>query len=110
MPARTAQPPGRCRRAPEAVASLSSGVRAFSCDQQLQVLERAGYRADRLRRDTGVERRRVELGMSQEDLNDPDIDVLLEKMRGKAATQRMGRHALPDGGHVRRLMDGALEL
>src|SRR3954447_10851853 len=87
-----------------------SAARALSCHQELQVLKRTGYRADRLGRDPGVERRRVELGMSQEDLNDPDVDVLLEKMRGEAVTQGMGRHALADAGRFRRLMDGAIDL
>src|SRR5258707_62722 len=87
-----------------------SAARALSLHQQLEVLERTGYRADRLRRDTGVERRRVELGMSQEDLNDPDVDILLEKMRGEAVTQSVGRHALADAGRFRRLMDGAIDL
>src|SRR4030081_17684 len=61
-----------------------SAARALSLHQQLEVLERTGYRADRLRRDTGIKRRRVELGMSQKDLNNPDVDVLLQKMRGEA--------------------------
>src|SRR5260221_1968248 len=87
-----------------------SAARALSLHQQLEVLERTGYRADRLRRDTGIKRRRVELGMSQKDLNNPDVDVLLQKMRGEAVTQGMGCHALPDAGRFRRLMDGSIEL
>jgi hypothetical protein len=48
--------------------------------------------------------------MSQEDLHDPDVDVLLQKTRGEALTQGMGRHALADAGRFRRLMDGTIEL
>jgi len=48
--------------------------------------------------------------MSQKDLNNPDVDVLLQKMRGEAVTQGMGCHALPDAGRFRRLMDGTIEL
>src|ERR1700688_1527392 len=87
-----------------------SGARALSFHQQREMLERTGYRADRLRRDLGIKRGRVELGMSQEDLNDSDVDALLEKMRGEAVTQGMGRHALADAGRFRRLMDGAVDL
>ena len=63
-----------------------SGPRALSFYQQREMLERTGYRADRLRRDLGIKRGRVEFGMSQEDLNNSDVDVLLEKMRGEAVT------------------------
>src|SRR5260370_41728567 len=87
-----------------------SGARALSLHQQLEVLERTGYRAARLRRDTGIKRRRVELGMSQKDLNNPHVDVLLQKRRGEAVTQGMGCHALPDAGRFRRLPDGTIKL
>src|SRR5579859_144022 len=113
-PAWAARQAGPAARKTSATSSdgriAGSGARALSCHQQLQVLERTGYRADRLRRDTGIKRRRVELGMSQEDLNDPDVDVLLEKMRSEAVTQGVGRHALADAGRFRRLMDGAIDL
>src|SRR5258708_37700677 len=109
--ARQAGPAARKTSAPSSGGRIAySAVRALSLHQQLEVLERTGYRADRLRRDTGIKRRRVELGMSQKDLNNPDVDVLLQKMRGEAVTQGMGCHALPDAGRFRRLMDGTIEL
>jgi hypothetical protein len=37
-----------------------------------------------------------QVATAQEDLNDPDVNVLLEKMRGETVTQGMGRHALAD--------------
>ena len=87
-----------------------SGARALAFHQQLEMLERAGHRPDRLCRDAGIERGRVELGMPEQDLDDADVDVLLEQMGGEAVAQRMGRDALLDAGRFRRLMDGAVEL
>src|SRR5260221_9775786 len=109
--ARQADPAARKTSATSSGGRIAySAARALSLHQQLEVLERTGYRADRLRRDTGIKRGRVELGMSQKDLNNPDVDVLLQKMRGEAVTQGMGCHALPDAGRFRRLMDGTIEL
>ena len=60
--------------------------------QRRQAIEWAHDRADRvgcaqsarLRHDPRIERRRVELGVPQQNLNDANINVLLEQMRGKA--------------------------
>jgi hypothetical protein len=49
-----------------------------------QEVERAGHRADRADGDTGVERRRVELLVSEQSLDDPDIGLLLQEVGGKA--------------------------
>src|SRR5258708_15165733 len=67
-----------------------SGARALSFHQQREMLERTGYRADRLRRDLGIKRGRVELGMSHYDLNASPVHALLENMRGVAVTPGMG--------------------
>ena len=45
---------------------------------------------------TCVARRRVQLGMPKQSLDQPDIDAALEQMRGKAVAQRMQADALPD--------------
>src|SRR5690242_21642537 len=44
---------------------------------------------------TCVARRRVQLGMPKQSLDQPDIDAALEQMRGKAVAQRMQADALP---------------
>src|SRR5258707_6889736 len=87
-----------------------SAVRACAFDQQLEVLERARHRTDRLRGDTGIERGRIELGVPEQNLDDANIDILLQQVRGEAVAQRMGRHPLLDAGRLRRLMDRAVEL
>ena len=59
---------------------------------------------------TCVARRRVQLGMPKQSLDQPDIDAALKQMRGKAVAQRMQADALSDAGSVRRLMEQAAEL
>jgi hypothetical protein len=56
-------------------------------------LIRATKRPDRGIGDTGVKRRGVEFGMTQERLNHANIDILLEEVRGEAVPQRVRRHA-----------------
>ena len=46
----------------------------------------------------------------EQNLNDPDIDVLFEQMRGEAVPKRVGRDALGDSGRSRRGGNGATEL
>ena len=65
---------------------------------------------DRLGGDPGIERRGVELGVPEQDLDHPDIDVLLQQMRGEAVPQGVQGHALVDLGHLGRGMAGAIEL
>ena len=48
----------------------------------------------RLGGDVGIERGRVELGVAEQDLDDADVDVLLQQMRGEAVAQRVRRHPL----------------
>src|SRR5207253_8175441 len=54
-----------------------------------QKVERARHLADRADGDAGVKRRRVELFVSEQDLDDPDIGLLFQKMGGKAMSQGM---------------------
>src|SRR5215472_6529342 len=63
-----------------------------------QEVERARHLADRADRDACVERRGVELLVSEENLDDADIGLLLQKMRGKAVPQRMNADALGNAG------------
>ena len=52
-----------------------------------QEVERACHLAERADGDAGVERRRVELLVSEQNLDDPDIGLLLQEMGGKAVPQ-----------------------
>jgi hypothetical protein len=49
-----------------------------------QQVERTGHLTDRLDGHAGVQRRRVELLVSEQNLDDADIGLLLQEMRGKA--------------------------
>src|ERR1700758_4692221 len=90
--------------------TAGSAAGALALHQQLEALERTGHRPDRLGGDTGVKRGGVELGMPEQHLDDADVDILLEQMRGEAVPQCMGRHLLANAGRLRCLMDGAVEL
>ena len=48
--------------------------------------------------------------MSQQNLDHPDIDILLQEMRGEAVPQCMGETRLLISGHLGRGMAGATEL
>ena len=48
--------------------------------------------------------------MPEQDLNDADIDVLLEQMRGEAVPQRVRADALADPRRLGCLADSAVEL
>src|SRR5215472_12432977 len=78
--------------------------------QWREAVERAGHSADRLIGDAGVKSRGIELGMAEQDLDDADVSVLFQQMRGEAVPQRVRRHAFLDPGSFGRGMDGAVEL
>ena len=59
-----------------------------------QKVERACYLAERVDGDAGVERRRVELLVSEQHLDDPNIGLLLQEMGGEAVPQRMNADSL----------------
>src|SRR5271170_1834685 len=65
-----------------------SGGRRSAREVDAQPLQRALDVADRVDGNAGVERSRLELGVSEQHLNHPDIDVLLEQM---------GRETVPQG-------------
>src|SRR5690349_21184659 len=95
-------------------AALTPPVRAYASSSAAGACRQAA-RADLDGGDptcghTCVARRRVQLGMPKQSLDQPDIDAALEQMRGKAVAQRMQADALPDAGSGRRLMEQAAEL
>src|SRR5262245_59136312 len=74
------------------------------------VLERAHDVLDRLGGHPRIERGRVELGVTEQDLDHPDIDVLLQQMGGEAVAERVWRHILLDPGRLCGGTAGAIEL
>ena len=105
-----------CAVAVENVGDLQTRARHWSVaggatfHQQLELLERAGDSPDGLGGDAGIERGGVELGMAEQHLDDADIDILLEQVRGKTVSQCMRRHPLVDTRHLCCLMDRAVDL
>ena len=88
---------------------LGAGCRPFF-GQRREPVERAGYSTDRPIGDAGVKGRGVELGMAEQHLDDADVGVLFQQMRGKAVPQRVWRHPLLDPGGLGSSMDGTVEL
>src|SRR6185312_8522018 len=84
-----------------------SGGRSYLGEQQV---ERAGDLADRLDGDTGIERRGAKLLVAQKHLNDSDVGLPFEQMRGEAMAQGVNPHALIDPRPLRRCMDSPVEL
>jgi hypothetical protein len=66
-----------------------------------QQVERARHLANGADGDAGVERRRVELLVSEQNLNDPDIGLLLQEMGGKAVPQRVNTDTFGNAGTSR---------
>src|SRR5271170_117860 len=61
-----------------------SGGRRLPGQVEAEPLERALDVANRVDGDAGIERRRLEFGVSEQHLDHPNVDVLLEQMRGEA--------------------------
>src|SRR5215218_336196 len=78
--------------------------------RQPDPVEGAHDRADRGGGDAGIERGGLELGMAEQDLDDANVDVLLQQMRGEAVAQGVRRHLLADPGGLGRGVDGAVHL
>src|SRR6201992_1686359 len=75
-----------------------------------QEVERAGHLADRVDRDAGVERRRVELLVSEQNFDDADIGLFLKEVGGEAVPQRMNADTLGDAGTPRRQANDPMQL
>src|SRR4051812_2475306 len=78
--------------------------------QRREPVQRAGHAADRGVGDTRVKGGGVELGVAEQNLNDPDVGVLFQQMRGEAVPQRMRRYPLLDSGGFGGGVDSAIEL
>src|SRR6516162_9133021 len=75
-----------------------------------QKVERACHLAERADGDAGVERRRVELLVSEQNLDNPDIGLLLQEVGGKAMPQCMNADALGNAGACRGQANDPVEL
>ena len=67
-----------------ATARRALGGRFGLLELEGDVLQRAHHLADGLGGDARIERRRVQLGVTEKHLNHSDIDVLLEQVGGEA--------------------------
>jgi hypothetical protein len=68
---------------------LHSGSRS-PFGQRREPVERAGHGADRGVGDTGVTGRGIELGVTEQHLDDADVGILFEQMRGEAVPHVCG--------------------
>src|SRR5208282_5464151 len=73
-------------------------------------IERAYNRGDAPGRNARIARRRIELVVAKNRLDQTDIEPLLEKMGGKGVPERMQRHRLLDAGRFGCLVEQAREL
>jgi len=78
--------------------------------QRCEPIERAHDLADGIGGDTGIERRRFELGVTKQHLDHPNINVLFKQMGRKAVPQGVRRHALLEVSHIGSGMAGARKL
>jgi len=74
------------------------------------MLQRAHDLAVCLGGDVSIERGGVELGVTEQHLDDADIDFLIEQMGSEAVPQGVQRDALIDLRHLGGSMAGAIEL
>src|SRR5215467_13813489 len=77
---------------------------------QCDMLQRAHQMLDRPGGHPRIERRRIELGVTEQNLDHADVDVLLQEMGGEAVPQRVERYALVDLGYLSCCMASAIEL
>src|SRR5215468_2271066 len=109
-PAWDARQAGPRRRKMSATSTAGRDNGGASAGHLQQEVERARHLADRADGDAGVERRRVELLVPEQHLDDPDIGLLLQEVGGKAVPQCMNTDALGDAGARRRQANEPMKL
>jgi hypothetical protein len=72
------------------------------CHFQGQAIERALRLADRMGRDLRVARRRRQIIVAEQNLNDPDVGSVLQEMGREAVALRVQRHSLGQSCRLRR--------
>src|SRR5665648_92113 len=77
---------------------------------QLQSIERAHHGAQHVGRDVGVARCRVQLGMSEQNLDNAHVGIALQQMRGEGMPERVRRHPRAQPCRLRRHVADAIEL
>src|SRR5215471_10599062 len=97
-PAWDARQAGPRRRKMSATSTAGRGNGRALAGHLQQKVERACHLAERVDGDAGVERRRIELLVSEQHLDDADIGLLLQKMGGKAVPQRVNTDTLGNAG------------
>src|SRR5438309_4723050 len=100
-PAWDARQAGPRWRKMSATSTAARGTGRALTGHLAQEVERARHLTDRADGETGVERRRVELLVSEQNLDDADIGLLLQEVGGKTVPQRMNADALGDAGAPR---------
>src|SRR5215831_16479501 len=78
--------------------------------EHAEPVERADHGAHRARGHLGVERGRLELHMTEQDLDDAHIDAVLQQMRSEAVPQRVRPDPLGDLRPLRRLDDDPVQM
>ena len=100
--ARYAGPAARKMSATSSEVATGSAVwRTLCIGEHRQLVERTDYIPDRARRDPRVERGGRQLRVTQQDLDDADIDAILQKRGRKAVPQRIRPDPLGDARRVR---------
>ena len=72
-------------------------------------VERAGHAADRRIVEAGVKRGGIELGVAEQHLDEVDVGVLFQEVRGDAVPQCVWRDALLDRGSLGGGVNGAVD-
>ena len=75
-----------------------------------QAIKRASDRVDRSGGHLGVERGRLELAVSEQNLDDADIGAIFEKVGGEAVPQCVRTDTLMDPGHFGCFLHRAMQL
>lgn len=66
---------------------------------QREPIERARCPGDQSGRDLGVAGRGLQMGVTEHDLDDPDVGAALQQVGGKAMPKRVGCNTLADPGY-----------
>ena len=73
--------------------------------RHVELIERALHCRDQAGRDPRVARRRLQLLVSEQRLDRPDVGAAIEQVRGEAVPERVQRHLLLDAGGGERLLE-----
>src|SRR5580693_8319146 len=95
-------------RAGRSMTGSASGRRPLR--RQRQPIERAHHRAQHVGGDVGIARGGVELGMTEQHLDHPHVDIALQEMRGERVAQRMRRDPAAEPSGIGRHVADAVEL